>query len=58
MCLKQLLLDGACLRPHACHGPCPDDTAAWSDPADEAWDALLAEARHAGLQEGTAEPRQ
>ena len=58
MCLKLRLMDGSYLRLHACHGPCPDKSAAWSDPADEAWDILLAEARHADLQEGTSEQRQ
>ena len=43
MCLKLLLMEDICLRLHASHGPCLNDTAAWSDPADEAWDALLAE---------------
>ncbi len=52
MCLKLLLTEGICLRLHASHGPCLNDTAAWSDPADEAWDALLAETRHADLQGG------
>jgi hypothetical protein len=58
MCLRRRLMEGICPRPHVCHGPCPDNTAVWSDPADEAWDALLAEARRVDLQESTSEQRQ